>query len=121
LSYSKINFCFDFLSVKSFQSSSSLESNLESLAQVLETDLDTYKEHIIDILVKCVCSMPNKLTIYSTLVGLLNAKKYNFGAEVIFFSDLVNCRVITVDSFVDFLGDLINSASQTGIPQVRRD
>ncbi|KAK6114103.1 MIF4G like family protein [Brugia pahangi] len=127
------------------KSSSSLESNLESLAQVLETDLDTYKEHIIDILVKCVCSMPNKLTIYSTLVGLLNAKKYNFGAElldkllsrlnelmktndfdhalyvVIFFSDLVNCRVITVDSFVDFLGDLINSASQTGIPQVRRD
>ncbi|VDN86358.1 unnamed protein product [Brugia pahangi] len=41
--------------------------------------------------------------------------------QVIFFSDLVNCRVITVDSFVDFLGDLINSASQTGIPQVRRD
>nr|CDP91106.1 Bm3900, isoform h [Brugia malayi] len=65
------------------KNSSSLESNLESLAQVLETDLDTYKEHIIDILVKCLCSMPNKLTIYSTLVGLLNAKKYNFGAELL--------------------------------------
>uniref|UniRef100_A0A8R1XU70 Nuclear cap-binding protein subunit 1 n=1 Tax=Onchocerca volvulus TaxID=6282 RepID=A0A8R1XU70_ONCVO len=127
------------------KSNSSLESNLEGLAQVLETDLDTYKEHIIEILISCMCNMPDKLTVYSTLVGLLNAKKYNFGAElldkllsrlnelmkandfdralyvIIFFSDLVNCRVITLNSFVDFLVDLINCASQTGVPQVRRD
>ncbi|VDK86679.1 unnamed protein product [Litomosoides sigmodontis] len=127
------------------KSNSSLESNLESLAHVLETDLDTYKEHIIEILVTCICNTPDKLTVYSTLVGLLNAKKYNFGAElldklllrlnglmkannfdhalyiVIFFSDLVNCKVITLNSFVDFLGDLINSASQAEVPQVRRD
>ncbi|VBB33346.1 unnamed protein product [Acanthocheilonema viteae] len=103
------------------KTSSSLESNLESLAHVLETDLDTYKEHIIEILVICICNMPDKLTVYSTLVGLLNAKKYNFGAEVVFFSDLVNCKVITLDSFVDFLGDLIGSSSEVGIPQVRRD
>ncbi|KAM3727998.1 Nuclear cap-binding protein subunit [Dirofilaria immitis] len=127
------------------KSNSSLESNLESLAQVLETDLDTYKEHIIEILITCICNVPDKLTVYSTLVGLLNAKKYNFGAELldellsrlntlmktndfdralhimIFFSDLVNCRVITSNSFVDFLGDLINCASEAEIPQVRRD
>ncbi|OZC08286.1 hypothetical protein X798_04637 [Onchocerca flexuosa] len=41
--------------------------------------------------------------------------------EIIFFSDLVNCRVITLNSFVDFLGDLISCASETGVPQVRRD
>lgn len=103
-----------------------MESNLESLAHVLETDLDTYKEHIIEILVTwyvllnifrlrfllflmmsdqnllglkfeqtlflnvlhfSICNMPDKLTVYSTLVGLLNAKKYNFGAEVILSSD----------------------------------
>ncbi len=33
-----------------FQSTSSLESNLEGLAQVLETDLETYKSKILKIL-----------------------------------------------------------------------
>ncbi|MFH4978524.1 hypothetical protein AB6A40_005233 [Gnathostoma spinigerum] len=127
------------------KSSSSLESNLESLAQVLESDIETYKERIIDILSSCVRNSPDKLTIYSTLVGLLNAKKYNFGGEliealvkdlvheiernefssatyiVIFLSDLVNCRVVSVNSLMEFLEELVDAAFEENVPQVRTD
>lgn len=38
--------------------------------------------------------------------------------QVIFLSDLVNCRVISLESFADFLRDLIDCASQADVPQV---
>ncbi|VDN02912.1 unnamed protein product [Thelazia callipaeda] len=135
----------DLLTHVGEKNNSSLESNLESLTQILETDLESYKEHIIKVLLTCICSMPNKLTVYSTLVGLLNAKKYNFGAELLdslftklnesmevndfdcalylitFFADLVNCRVITLQSFADFLADIVSCATEKGFPQIRND
>lgn len=98
----------------SLQSTSSLESNLEGLAGVLEADLPNYKSKILRILCavyvhtshplisnkfcKCVlCGgshymlsfvdsarlLPEKLTVYTTLVGLLNARNYNFGGEFV--------------------------------------
>ena len=70
------------------KSTSSLESNLEGLAAVLEADLPNYKSNILKILATCAIKLPEKLTVYSTLVGLLNAKNYNFGGD---FVDLL-CR-----------------------------
>jgi hypothetical protein len=55
---------------------------LEGLASVLEADLATFRSKILRILTDCAIKMPEKCTIYTTLVGLLNAKNYNFGGEV---------------------------------------
>ncbi len=50
---------------------------------MLEADLSTYKGKILKILVDCALKLPDKCTIYTTLIGLLNTKNYNFGGEVI--------------------------------------
>ncbi|KFM79485.1 Nuclear cap-binding protein subunit 1, partial [Stegodyphus mimosarum] len=65
------------------KSTSSLESNLEGLAGVLEADLPTYKTKIMRILGECVTRLPEKTSIYTTLVGLLNVRNYNFGGEFV--------------------------------------
>ena len=44
------------------KSTSSLESNIEGLASVLEADLSTYKQKIIDLLTECVTWLPDKCT-----------------------------------------------------------
>lgn len=127
------------------KSTSSLESNLEGLAGVLEADLPSYKNKILRILCECVVKMPAKATIYTTLVGLLNARNYNFGGECVetlmksfkdkiksclfdearitlrFLSDLVNCYVISAGSLVNLLSSLVEVTLETNIPQVRSD
>ena len=55
---------------------------MEGLASVLEADLSTYKVKILKILSECAIKLPDKCTIYTTLIGLLNTKNYNFGGEV---------------------------------------
>ena len=57
------------------KSTSSLESNLEGLASVLEADLSTYKSKILKILVECAVKLPDKCTIYTTLIGLLKTAR----------------------------------------------
>ncbi|MEE6518484.1 hypothetical protein FKM82_029488 [Ascaphus truei] len=66
-----------------FQSTSSLESNLEGLAGVLEADLPNYKSKILRLLCTVARLLPEKMTVYTTLVGLLNARNYNFGGEFV--------------------------------------
>lgn len=61
----------------------SVESSIEKVAQTLEAELATQKAKILQLLVEMVTTSPEKCTIYSTLAGLLNAKNYNFGGEVI--------------------------------------
>ena len=64
------------------KSSSSLESNLEGLASVLEADLGLFRAKILRIITECAIRYPEKCTIYTTLVGLLNAKNFNFGGKL---------------------------------------
>nr|CAD7262474.1 unnamed protein product [Timema shepardi] len=127
------------------KSTSSLESNLEGLASVLEADLATFRSKILRILTDCAVKMPEKCTIYTTLVGLLNAKNYNFGGEFVeymvrnfkdalkgckwntaryslrFLADLVNCHVIAAVSLLQLLENMVDTAKEDGVPQVRRD
>ena len=85
----KYHFIFK-VKLLTFQSTSSLESNLEGLASVLEADLTTYKAKILKILSECALKLPDKCTIYTTLIGLLNTKNYNFGGEVRIFWEFGN-------------------------------
>ncbi|XP_025076781.1 nuclear cap-binding protein subunit 1-like [Pomacea canaliculata] len=127
------------------KSTSSLESNLEGLASVLEADLPNYKVKIMRILCQCVVNMPEKLTVYTTLVGLLNAKNYTCGGEFVemlvrnlkealktgsweearlmvrFLADLVNCHVLVAASVLQMFDNFIEVVLEDNIPQVRSD
>ncbi|KAK2168200.1 hypothetical protein LSH36_19g01045 [Paralvinella palmiformis] len=127
------------------KSTSSLESNLEGLASVLESDLPNYKQKIMRILCECVTTMPEKLTVYTTLVGLLNAKNYNAGGEFVellvrnlkevlktsefdsalvmvrFLADLINCHVIVAASLIMMFDSFLEVTLEDNIPQVRSD
>ncbi|XP_040273221.1 nuclear cap-binding protein subunit 1 [Bufo bufo] len=127
------------------KSTSSLESNLEGLAGVLEADLPNYKSKILRILSTATRNLPLKMTVYTTLVGLLNARNYNFGGEFVeamlrhlkeaikseayieaaylvrILSDLVNCHVISAPSMVALFESFVGVAQEEDIPQVRSD
>ncbi|EJD76387.1 MIF4G domain-containing protein [Loa loa] len=127
------------------KSNSSMESNLEGLAQSLGTYLITDVDHIIDIIIDCVCYLREEITAYSTLAGLLNSKKEKFGFELLnqllevlreklvssdfihalhivtFLADLVNCHVVSSSSLVEFYESFMEAAYEESIPQVRSD
>ncbi|OCT97738.1 hypothetical protein XELAEV_18009967mg [Xenopus laevis] len=127
------------------KSTSSLESNLEGLAGVLEADLPNYKNKILRILCFVARLLPEKMTVYTTLVGLLNARNYNFGGEFVeamirhlketiklnayneaiylvrFLCDLVNCHVIAAPSMVAMFESFVGVTQEEDIPQVRSD
>uniref|UniRef100_T1GAL0 Nuclear cap-binding protein subunit 1 n=1 Tax=Megaselia scalaris TaxID=36166 RepID=T1GAL0_MEGSC len=127
------------------KSTSSVESNLEGLVSVLEADLGTFRAKILRILSDCAVKMPEKCTIYTTLVGLLNAKNYKFGGEFVdhmvksfkeslkfcrwnaarytlrFLADLVNCHVISASSLLQVLDSMVDVSNEDNVPQIRRD
>ena len=59
-----------------------MESSIEGVSKMLEVDLPSQKVKILETLLEVVTKQPEKCSIYSTLVGLLNVKNYNFGGEV---------------------------------------
>ena len=69
---------------------------------MLEDDMPSARNKILRTLTDCAIRMPEKCTIYSTIVGLLNAKNYNFGGEVrhlssvgvLFFFEIFNHNFI---------------------------
>jgi len=127
------------------KSSSSLESNLEGLAAVLEADIPNFKSQILQILLCCSYQLPEKCCIYSTLVGLLNVRNYTCGGEFVemmllklkqmlstsrfqearyvvqFLGDLVNCNVASPSSVMSMLFTFVDVADQKGVPQSRKD
>ncbi|CAK5056475.1 unnamed protein product [Meloidogyne enterolobii] len=116
-----------------------VETALEDLASVLESNLDPYEGQIIHILYECAAYLPEKITVFSTLVGLLNARSEAFGKALIskflkelhnlfvkeeyeifirlvaFLCDLGNSRVLTLSSILDFLEDFIDNAVEESI------
>lgn len=50
---------------------------------MLDGDLAQQKAKILQTLVEVVTTLPEKSSIYATVAGLLNAKNYNFGGEVL--------------------------------------
>ena len=88
---------------------------------------------------------PQKVCIYSTLIGLLNARNYTFGGEVVeklilnfrnhlkqceydqarvmirFLADLVNTRVISSASLINLFENLVDVTMEDNIPQSRSD
>ncbi|PIK48980.1 putative nuclear cap-binding protein subunit 1-like [Apostichopus japonicus] len=127
------------------KSTSSLESNLEGLAGVLEADLSNYKHKILEILCICAIELPEKVTVYTTLVGLLNTKNYSAGEELVdmlikqmrdymkhneweksqrivrFLSDLINCHVVELSSLLVLYQSFLDASNEEGVPQVRAD
>ncbi|CAO4362093.1 unnamed protein product [Caenorhabditis nigoni] len=124
---------------------SSIEANLEKLTAFLHDDLEKYRSSIIDIVAGCAIYLPNRVTVYTTLVGLLNAKNFNFGGDVvekliaeqqdlllkqkyqeaqnlaIFLCDLGNSGVLTAQSIGEYLESFIAAAFEENMPQVRND
>lgn len=123
----------------------SIETNLDKLTTFLHDDLDKYRAPIIDIIAGCAIYLPNCVTVYTTLVGLLNAKNFNFGGDVverliaeqqdlltkqkyqeaqnlaIFLCDLGNSGVLTAQSIGEYLESFIAASFEENMPQVRND
>lgn len=99
----------------------SIESAIENLADILEENLDPYEGQIIHILYEWLAIffksfitytffvlvsaayLPEKITVFSTLAGILNARSPDFGAQLLvkfmyefhntFFSDKYDISV----------------------------
>ncbi|CAG0913517.1 unnamed protein product [Notodromas monacha] len=127
------------------RSNATLENNIEGLAEVLDTDLAACKGKILKILCDCFIRSPEKCTIYTTLIGMMNIKDYSFGAEVVealakllkeflkncdwykaslivrTLADMGNARVVSLTSIVQLFDVWMCSAEEPDVPQVRRD
>ncbi|OTF74987.1 nuclear cap-binding protein subunit 1-like protein [Euroglyphus maynei] len=127
------------------KSTSSIDKNIEDLADIFNFDILPKNTRIVDVFCECVVEFPHKICIYSTLVGLLNVRNYSFGGEVVeklivnlrnhlknglfenarfmvrFVADLVNTRVISCGSLINLFENLVDVTMEDNIPQVRSD
>lgn len=127
------------------KSQESLETNLERLVDILDQEITTKKEFILNSLVKNAIGQPEKMTIYSTLVGLLNVKMFSTGGEFLvlimerlgtliddaewrsvqllirFLADLINCNVVLGASLLGLFDTFIATAAQPGVKPSMRD
>ncbi|KAJ2509651.1 Nuclear cap-binding protein subunit 1 [Coemansia sp. RSA 2049] len=60
-----------------------LQNNLDALSVVLEKDYTKHEKTVLKTFRECVLELPWKVTVYSTLAGLLNAKNSETGEKVV--------------------------------------
>ncbi|KAG0202619.1 Component of the cap-binding complex (CBC), partial [Mortierella sp. GBA30] len=92
-----------------------LETNLNTLAGILDNDYAKHSATILKSLKACILELPMKSAIYGTLTGLLNAKNAQIGGTVVTMaSDLLHESLAkyqwrNVKLLLRFFGELVNS------------
>ncbi|KRY76831.1 Nuclear cap-binding protein subunit 1 [Trichinella pseudospiralis] len=121
------------------------KKDLEAAVERIAKDYPANKARIRRIIRKCVIRAPYHLTVYSTLVGVLNSSIPAFGTEfvehlikvlcdyvkylnwidveilVILICDLVNSRCVSADSCFSFLESFFHASQDENISQIGRD
>lgn len=123
----------------------SIESNIEKTVQLVTYQLADKRKEILDAMVECATKIPEKLSIYTTFLGLLNIRNPNFSEELIdtlatnlkqllkqsqfflahrmirFISDLVNVNFLSTKSIMKIYQGFVEVVNDSHSPQVRSD
>jgi hypothetical protein len=98
------------------KSHNSLESNLDDLSRHVIDAIPKFKNKIMSFLAGSILEQPHKVTIYSTLLGLINVKDYEFTQAFLDYllsallpRALQSYQLIQSEILVRFLADLVNS------------
>ncbi|KAF9425880.1 Component of the cap-binding complex (CBC) [Entomortierella beljakovae] len=92
-----------------------LETNLNTLAGILDNDYAKHSATILKSLKACILELPMKSAIYGTLTGLLNAKNMQTGGTIVTMAsdllqeNLAKCQWRNVKLLLRFFGELVNS------------
>lgn len=123
----------------------SMENSIERVVQVVTYQLSEKRQDVIDVMVECAAKLPEKLSIYTTFLGILNLRNPNFAEDLIdtfatnlkkflksgqftfvqrmirFISDLVNVNFITSKSILKIYQQFIAVLDDQQSPQLRTD
>lgn len=69
-----------------------LQNNLDALSVVLEKDFAKHEVTVLRTFRQCILELPWKVTVYSTLAGLLNAKNSETGEKIVKLMHGVLCK-----------------------------
>jgi hypothetical protein len=78
----------------------SVESNIENTSHYILNQIIEKRSEILTILIDCASKLPEKITIYSTLIGLLNSQNPNFVEDVTDFDFLNFCESLYLLKFI---------------------
>ncbi|KAG0091883.1 Component of the cap-binding complex (CBC) [Podila epicladia] len=122
-----------------------LETNLNTLAGILDNDYAKHSATILKSLKACILELPMKSAIYGTLTGLMNAKNMETGGHIVkmaaellqdsldnqlwrnvklllrFFGELVNSNVILPTTLLNLMGQLLSVLEEPTVIRARAD
>ncbi|KAG0223717.1 armadillo-type protein [Mortierella sp. GBAus27b] len=122
-----------------------LETNLNTLAGILDNDYAKHSATILKSLKACILELPMKSAIYGTLTGLLNAKNVQTGGTIVkmasdllqesllkyqwrnvklllrFFGELVNSNVILPTTLLNVMDQFLNVLQEEAVLRARAD
>lgn len=123
----------------------SVENHIEKTVQFVTYQLADKRKEIMNVMVECATKLPEKLSIYTTFLGLLNIRNPNFSEDLIdslatslkqilkqghfflvhrmirFISDLVNVNFVTTKSILKIYQGFVEVVNDPHSPQVRSD